>query len=233
MTEQRIIVPVQKIIPCIDVSGLKSIDEAQAIIDKLPKYTCNGLFGKFDYQEQPFGLSFLADYAGSIYRSLLHSKEKGERISDLFKNQIFVDLGAGDLPYGYEIAQLAGAKAYVGVEPFYPKSLEGTIMWDHVPKKIPASVVPEDMLTFLKRLPESSVSLFISGIDGNILPDKGYIDCVENEIMRVLDPKGILFTNDLRPDGLKRDEKSSAFGLDRIYRKEVPSLPNLNRICLK
>ena len=56
--------------------------------------------------------------------------------------------------------------------------------------KIPVAVVEEDMLSFLKRLPPNSVSIWCSGIDINILPDPNYREAVSKEIVRVLHPRG-------------------------------------------
>lgn len=55
---------------------------------------------------------------------------------------------------------------------------------------IPASIVRDDLLSFLKRLPNNSVSIFTFGIDNNVIPDERYRQEVGQEIQRVLNQKG-------------------------------------------
>jgi len=55
--------------------------------------------------------------------------------------------------------------------------------------EMPYSISDEDMLTFLRRLPNDSVSLFAAGIDNSIIKYE-YEKEVGVEIARVLDPKG-------------------------------------------
>jgi len=56
--------------------------------------------------------------------------------------------------------------------------------------RIPYSVVAGDMLSFLQRLPDNSVSVMMGGIDRCVIGDQEYRDQVMREIERVLDPKG-------------------------------------------
>jgi|GEM_PF-1691457 len=74
---------------------------------------------------------------------------------------------------------------------------------------IPVALVPEDMTTFLKRLPSNSVSVLTSGIDRQIISDK-YIPEIESEIVRVLSPSGALISwrSILTPKELVKDVKS-------------------------
>ncbi len=129
-----------------------------------------------------------------------------------FKNQIVVDLGAGKLPIAYVNATLAGAKAYIAVEPHYfgvmcvqllnTKFLKKKFS---LPKTIPTSLAPEGMLEFLRRLPDNSVSILASGIDVSII-NEGYADKVSNEILRVLHPQGAYVNNNagiLISEGMK------------------------------
>lgn len=131
-----------------------------------------------------------------------------------FRGQTVVDLGAGQYSDGYEIANIGDASAYIGVEPAHAVMLARRIairknseigkmnyeakeiameVTNHAPneiKGIPASVVREDMLTFLHRVPDASVSIFCSGIDRVIIEDEEYRRLVGEQIRRVLSPNG-------------------------------------------
>ena len=150
-----------------------------------------------------------------------------------FRNQIVVDLGAGESLDGCLLSQIAGARAYVGVEPYNVFELYREMQDDagliknqrlveelrklnhFLPKsdyqdkrtvarlvvninkyvkdgkaEIPATLVPEDMLTAMRRLPDSSVSLLACGIDRCIMFDDNYARLVEQQIERVLHPEG-------------------------------------------
>lgn len=58
------------------------------------------------------------------------------------------------------------------------------------PVLIPTSAVKEDMLDFLRRLPDDSVSIFMFGIDTNIIEGRKYIQELNQEIERVLSRNG-------------------------------------------
>ncbi|MEI7424743.1 MAG: hypothetical protein WCK10_01340 [Candidatus Staskawiczbacteria bacterium] len=147
------------------------------------------------------------------------SKEKNSKISEglkLFENQTVVDLGAGSRPSGYLLSQLLGAKAYVGVEicGINTASLENNseilntyIDWvkkndvyrlnkcaeiipDLYASKIPYSIVNQDMLSFLKRLPDNSVSITMGGVGPEIMKDNEYWKEVFKEVERVLSKNG-------------------------------------------
>ena len=55
---------------------------------------------------------------------------------------------------------------------------------------MPTNLVAEDILTFLKRIPESSVSILACGIDRSIISENKYANQIEKEIDRVLSNKG-------------------------------------------
>ena len=61
---------------------------------------------------------------------------------------------------------------------------------------IPACLVHEDMLTFLNRLPNESVSVMANGIDTCIISGR-YREEVRDEVYRVLHPEGLFLTDDL------------------------------------
>ncbi len=111
-----------------------------------------------------------------------------------FSGQIVVDLGPGDTVTGYEISALSGAKAYVAVEPYYWVECQAKFFrYDRFPannqlKKIPHDIVEADALSFLKRLPDKSVSIFASQMES--VMKKDYEISLGKEIQRVLHPQG-------------------------------------------
>jgi len=127
----------------------------------------------------------------------------------LFRNQLVVDLGAGPGAVGYYFAALAGARGYVAVDKYcadgviecgadeikhFFKDKIGPL--DFEVKPIQGISTEQDMLTFLKRLPDKSVSILASGIDGYLLPDLRYTSDVTQEIGRVLSPEGVYICHD-------------------------------------
>lgn len=147
------------------------------------------------------------------YDALIEARDKlRPSFESAFKDKVVVDLGAGKNTVGYQIASLAGARAYVAVEPLGYHSLERRLkgqstreVMDEGQKPVEYTLVPEDMLTFLRRLPPDSVSVFSSAIDREVLPNREYQAKVEKEIERVLNPGGayINFSSVFRPSGLQ------------------------------
>ena len=82
-----------------------------------------------------------------------------EKIREAFEGKVVVDIAAGDNPYGYLIADLAGAKAYVAVEPFRTRDLffelyyllqrEENPRLRHELNGTPLAIIQDDMLGFL------------------------------------------------------------------------------------
>ena len=120
-----------------------------------------------------------------------------DKIKPFFQDRVVVDLGAGGNDGGYHLANLACAKAYVGIEPFNSNILQGRVKEYHDspgPKSIPYSVVDLDMLAFLKNLKDDSVSMIASGIDDAIIHDWNYTSPLKKEIQRTLHPQGGLLS---------------------------------------
>ena len=69
------------------------------------------------------------------------------------------------------------------------------------------------MLTFLRRLPDNSVSIISSGLDEHVLPNATYRYAVEQEMARVLDPQGLFVLN----SGLGIDPKV----VEKIYEGSI------------
>lgn len=132
--------------------------------------------------------------------------QKKERIiKHGLRDQIIVDLGAGN-KFGY-LASIAGrAKGYIGVDKFYEQSFNKQEIKEEIKSKypnfqknplVPAAWEKDDMLEFLKRLPDDSVSIFCSGLGREVFSkaQSGYLGKVEQEIKRVLHPKGFCVNN--------------------------------------
>ena len=141
-------------------------------------------------------------------------------VREKLRGQIIVDLGAGSTNLGYCTSLLFGADKYVAVEKFENtlKNLtgelskinlkDGEILLDKpglydgrkmlkeqkiVPiyKLIPAALIQDKMLHFLRRLPDHSVSILTSGINYALIDNTEYRDAIAREIERVLDPNGV------------------------------------------
>lgn len=85
---------------------------------------------------------------------------------------------------------------------------------------MPASVVYEDMLSFLKRLPDSSVSIMSSG-QVHVMNDHDENSAIEKEMARVLHRDGIavLYETPFRPSNYKGIKEIND-GAPRIYTKQ-------------
>jgi len=199
-------VSVREILPGMNLNGLvlkgqkrdDTSEESQIDYDKEVYST-----GKRDGRIIP-GMDYTSDagFAIGVYKSLNERKiyaennpELNEALS-LFVGKVVVDLGAGSYPIGYCIVDYWNARGYIGVEPNYIEDLVSRLQHveefaAHKLNRIPFAVVAEDMLGFLRRLPDNSVSIFCSGIDLAIIPRGNYRDEVAKEIMRVLDPNGV------------------------------------------
>jgi len=216
-----ILVPVQELVPGINLGEIEKFR---------PKNYKNSCGEKFD---DYFVGKIWKTINPQIFRNKIKKCEQNqERIQSIrerrvfddalshFQDQIVVDLGAGNTFVSYYIMTLIGAKGYVGVDKFHVDTLKSHLKYkdfkkyakDEFAKKhmgevkfIPASVVKEDMLTFLKRLPSDSVSIFTSGVDSHVIPNNEYRNAVEQEMARVLHPKGacVSFDSAFHPNKLK------------------------------
>lgn len=110
-----------------------------------------------------------ADYSADVRNALVESPELKEFFGP-FAGQVLVDIGPGEMPTGYQIAALSGAGAYVGVEPYASvNNLKEflKIIGKYAPstRLIPRTAIQADALSFLKRLPDKSVSIFASQME--------------------------------------------------------------------
>jgi hypothetical protein len=139
--------------------------------------------------------------AGTLLNQLRENPDFVELFHE-FNGQIVVDLGAGKTLTDYDIVRLANAKGYVAVEPYHAEALteEFNKYAQYRPKieapYIPASIVKSDALSFLKRVPDHSVSVFSSGTNIEVIEDDEYREMVSQEIKRVLHPDGAFINHD-------------------------------------
>ena len=129
--------------------------------------------------------------------------ERAKKAFDSFDDQIIIDLGAGRTAWPYRIlAMPRSPKAYIGVD---ASEQNADALWHDIGSEQvefangnrtasesapPAAVVAEDILTFLRRLPDNSVSIFMGGVDRLLIHDQGYWDSMSKEIERVLSSEG-------------------------------------------
>src|SRR3989338_6116188 len=199
------IVKVSELIKGINTENLPDDLEGQAKIN-MTKIRELGLNEGGD-STSPFTDSLTASFSADL-ESIYKGERKMKELFSDWKDQIVVDLGAGSYPSAYHIAGIYKAKGFVAVEAFHPHNLASYFSraqnpydrsdksginkhsyWYRFPERIPVAIVPEDMLSFLKRLPDNSVSVYAGNIDLDLIPRK-YHNQVAAEIARVLDPNG-------------------------------------------
>lgn len=181
------------------------------------------------YGSNHFDNNFMPEFLKAV-SDFTCNPETLEILRRRFKDQILVDLGPGTSRGGYDVAVALGCKGYVAVERFWHQQLtegsrseyETLDRVDALYKKyhffqtrkgnikpeihlIPASVAAEDMLTFLRRLPDNSVSVLTSGIDTTILVNTEHRREIAKELQRVLSEKGMYMTcaSDISTEGLE------------------------------
>lgn len=219
-TLERIVVPVEKILPDINTDNLITLEEIRNGKEQETFKEGNAdpsCYIQFIFQHQPtFEKGFLIDdRRGEPYKGL--KAEVARFLYDL-KNTILVDLGCGKNLGGYYLSRLVKAKAYIGIDAFNAPNALRQLDYEDAKRKldpdvpyIPATIISEDILSALKRFPSDSVSLLAAGLDifilgtsvNNINRDSNlrYVRKVEEEIKRVLSPKGafISWYSDLHP----------------------------------
>ncbi len=145
-----------------------------------------------------------------------------------FRDQTVVDIGCGKSPYGYMIAAMSRADAYVGVDVHNAGWARGRLRLEmnagaltktyrtlstlgekalSEEEYIPAAFEEEDMLTFLQRLPKHSVSVWAAAIDDVIIP-RSYSARVKEEITRVTHPEGAFMQwgSTLKPENMEKED---------------------------
>lgn len=194
---------VEDLIPGIDIQDLNSLDN----LSQPPNVPVDSRTESGRDQDVSFSSSF------QNYLTYLKNErpEKLEELKSYFKDKVIIDLGAGTFPTGYMVANLLGAKGYIGVEPYNWREL----MTHFLSKKLSPdyfktkfNFIVEDAVTFLRRLPPESVCILSSGLaDGITSSDNSYEVELENEIDRVLPEGGIcMVSNSIAPRKLFNKE---------------------------
>lgn len=215
----KLLVPVEQLLPGIKLGETTALTREES---RGPSHSFSEAFA--NTLPDAIRTAFVLNPSDSgHYRVPSENPRIEKRLRNGFKDQIVVDLGAGGTLYGYSAAMLGRAKGYVsvdyyrGISGFFKHGFnslrDGTVnpmgAWD-VPL-IPLADVKEDMLTFLRRLPDNSVSIICSGIDMHVIPNDLYRDEVNKEITRVLSSQGLLVTHH---SDIGADKKA----VDLIYR---------------
>lgn len=235
----KLVVPVEEIIPNFDTRGLENIREEGIFSDGISvnlsvarEFLDNRDFR--DIFDSEHGVSMSTPWGKDVYDQFQNNKEVKNRITETLRNQIVVELGAGMESYGYEIARESGAKAFIAVEPHYIKRLESSIVSairvansseqeeeESQESAMKVALVQDDMLHFLMRVPIESISIIILGIDDEILPDPGYRIKVASEILKTLSKKGAVIhqfqtampTEDLEEEYFRDKDKVISYGV--------------------
>ena len=129
------------------------------------------------------------------------TKAMAREILSRIKDSTIVDLGAGISNDIYESAKELKASTYIGVEPLHFAELNNSLKNSTNPleqssdNETSAIVVAENMLSFLKRLPDDSATVIASNIDLDVIGNKELAIQIGNEIDRVVGRKNIYYTN--------------------------------------
>ncbi|MCO6430722.1 MAG: hypothetical protein J5J00_07655 [Deltaproteobacteria bacterium] len=190
-------VPLSQLLPGADVLHVPQLDEIrerfQGLLDWKERLQVSS--------KESYGFAAPGgEFTKSAYLAAL--KRQGGLHPTLLKGKVALEIGAGLSPYGYLLARELGAGGYVAVEPYYADRLElallEVIRRDRRLPPIGYTILAEDMLSALKRIPDRSVAVFAFGIEDCILAGASYRAAVEREVMRVLGEKAIYFS--LRSD---------------------------------
>lgn len=157
------------------------------------------------------GTGFAAP-GGEFTRALFEwvvADPKGKLLKNVLAGQRVVELGAGMMSYGYQLAAACEARNFVAVEPFYSdlqkRSIDTCISEKSggIPR-IPFKVIDRDMLDYLADEPDDLLCVLACGIEDCILPGPDYRAKVECELARVLSPETFFLSShsDLYPKDL-------------------------------
>lgn len=190
--QEKNLASLEELIPGIDTRNLKTNED---ILDSDHRYefALEKLNPRDpEYKRKSKGIATASQYAYMLEQQLEQNQELRQYLS-MLADQVVIDIGAGKFAEAYSMIYNAGAKAYIGVDQYFAKSLHEAVQKEQETMPLPAAVIKEDALTFLKRLPSNSVSIFCSALTEQVISDKNYIGQVDNEITRVLNPSGAYF----------------------------------------
>ncbi len=150
------------------------------------------------------------DRSTELFEIVKEGSEFLKELKERFSGKVLVDLGCGQSSSGYKLACILGSKGYVGIDSngvdiYGIKHLVNSKLDKEKPEKetsdwqpIPYSLVIEDALSFLRRVPDNRVCVSTFGIDGMVMYEasREYVDQSCDEITRVIDPDGAQIAND-------------------------------------
>lgn len=207
-----------------------------SVEELIPNIKPKGSTGLAGEESRDLGHDWDDAYAGNLPMEVMQAFSEvsmyrvNRALGDKFKNQVVVDLGAGNF-YGYEAAVIGEAKGYVAVDKYNdlsrmyadPKEVKDRMDDNDSFAKgrdiIPAAVELDDMLSFLRRLPDNSVSIISSGqID--VIDNQKYREEVRKEVARVLSDEGFLIVNSGIGADLDLEEEIYNEGFFRVFLKK-------------
>ena len=178
------------LIPGLDTEGLPRIEDLET--------------------DNRYGVDDVGGPNSTSYAWILYSRIDFEGERSLWQKamtgRIVVDLAGGCNAWGYLLACEAQASCYIGLDAYNYRGLKGALSSEGLARSfhifrecedptyrppgllIPRAVVPEDMLTFLRRVPDRSVSVLAIGLH-YILPPS-YADEVNEQLSRVIQDGG-------------------------------------------
>ncbi len=210
------------LIPGIKMEGLKK-DEYGSYVGNIIPESGNS----YDTSFSNVPLKYFKDLSKDPERYTDSQKEYLKEGKKLFSGVTVVDLGCGNSANSYELACILGAKGYIGIDSYNadvgcldfiandPSNTdhihEDALVdgkWKRDWKPIPYSIIKEDIVSFLKRVPDESVGIFCFGLDNWIIGEVSdeYFEKCGSEISRVIKEGSGEFTEIntiLRGNGLK------------------------------
>lgn len=236
---RALFVPVTALVPGIDTSNL-TLGTSYAELEPAIDINKGKRYAHDPEVEGSVDTSDSEAYAWSAREALTMLYERDPELfaslQKRFKGKVLIDLGSGNSEFGYQVAQVLEARAYVAVDPFHASGIGYTLgKGINKGERIPYAAVPEDALRFLQRLPsDADVAFFSSGTDAYIIGNKSYVRKVDAELKRLLNAgNAILFNESIfgygsvnGRDGMQTDPDFTCVPLGRakdkcvVFRKE-------------
>ncbi len=211
--------------------------DIKKVADIIPGLRTEMQSGKYEHELLSiFGALRLESFAKNFFKFVqrlegsVDSDSNAKEFIDGLKRlrgQVVVELGAGSSPMNAILAKRYGARAYVGTDPVNAEDLEINLRKEGLlnDKRIEVAVVPEDALTILKRLPDKSVSIMVSGLDNDVLHafDDEYVMGIRVELERVLHPDGVFVqdSSDISPEDWSKFDRikgtKGLFSYDNLF----------------
>lgn len=174
---------IQDLIPRIDLVGLPSLDDFPN--KNITHFRFEGGRSRTRYSSPNIGVPLETSYTEDLIYEFKEDRNHLSGLKPFFNSKLFIDLGAGTNLNGYILAKSLGARGYVGVEPHFFQELSNELEL-HGKNGIPYSVVPTDMLNFLKKIPSETLGLIYTGGVDNLIISEHTGRAASSEIERTL-----------------------------------------------